>query len=113
MKREQNKMNQLKKWKGLSKDLYKPSIEPPSYYMQQIDEMSKISELQSTIASLSNSNVALVLMDTAKQIAYANVRPNHEVICEYLEIMIEDLKIGMSDSEIISKYDEIYEVYYK
>lgn len=109
-----NKLETVKtKIDELSKDLCELFKEIPSYYTQRLNELSKICELYNNVASLSNYCVAEVLMDTIKRIAYSSTNPNHEVICEYLEKAIADLMSGMDTIEMLGKYDEIYEVYYK
>lgn len=105
------------KFKEICKKYKKTISDNALYYhkeiIEEINKLTKICELQNKVASLSNSSVANALMYTLKQIAYASTKPNHEVICEYLERAIEDLMRGMDTAEMLCKYDEIYEVYYQ
>lgn len=93
----------------LYKELYDLIKEVPHYYTQRFNELSKVCELQNQVASLSNHRIADALMHTIKQIAYASAKPNHEVICEYLEKAIEDLKSGMDSIQVLYKYHKIHE----
>lgn len=97
----------------LSKDLWQLIGEVPSYYIQRLNEISKVCDLYNKVASLSNYQVADALMHTVKHIAYCSSKSNHEVICEYLNRAIKDLEGGMSASDMLDEYEEIYEVYYK
>lgn len=97
----------------LSRDLCQLIGEVPSYDTQRLNEISKICGLYNKVASLSNYQVADALMYTVKHIAYCSSKSNHEVICEYLNRAIKDLESGMTASEMLVEYEEIYEVYYK
>ena len=101
----------------LSRDLCQLIGEVPSYYTQsytqRLNEISKVCGLYNKVASLSNYQVADALMYTVKHIAYCSSKSNHEVICEYLNRAIKDLESGMSASDMLDEYEEIYEVYYK
>ena len=79
----------------------------PSYYIERLDEITKILALQNRVAALSNYRVADALMDTIKQIAYTESESNYEIICMYLEQAIEDLTSGMDATEMLWKYDSI------
>lgn len=79
----------------------------PHYYTQRLNEISKIYGLQNQVAALSDSNIAYVLMDTIKRIAYARTEPCYETICMYLECAIKDLASGMDATDVLRKYDMI------
>ena len=91
----------------LSKELWQLMKEVPPYYVQRLNEISKVCELQNQVAALSNSRIADALMDTIKHIAYAKTEPNYETICMYLEEAIKDLMSGMDAVDMLEKYDRI------
>lgn len=91
----------------LSKELWQLMKEVPPYYVQRLNEISKVCELQNQVAALSNSRIADALMDTIKHIAYAKAEPNYETCCIYLEEAIKDLMSGMDAVEMLWKYDNI------
>ena len=97
-----NLANMALKWTNLYKDC-----------AAALDNISTQSALWNKVASLSNCVVADALMDIIERIAFCSTKSNHEVICEYLNRAIKDLESGMSVSNMLDEYEEIYEVYYK
>lgn len=91
----------------LSKEYCKLVKDIPPCYVQQLNEISEIYELQNQVAALSNSSIADALTHTIRNIAYASRESNHETICKYLKQAIEDLASGMDAADVLWKYDKI------
>lgn len=91
----------------LSKELWQLMREVPACYVQELNKISKVCELQNQVVALSNSRIADALMDTIKHIAYAKTESNYETYCMYLEEAIKDLMSGMDAVEMLWKYDMI------
>lgn len=91
----------------LSKELWQLMKEVPPYYIERLNEISKVCELQNRIAALSNNRIADAIMDTIKQIAYSKTESNYETICIYSEEAIKDLANGMDEVDVLLKYEDI------
>lgn len=75
--------------------------------MNELDELTKLNELQNQVAALSTSSVSSLLVHTLKEIAYTQTESNTDFICEHLKYIIEDLLNGVDEMSIIMKYDSM------
>ena len=91
----------------LSKELWQLIKEVPTCYIERLNEISKVCELQNQVVALSNSHIANALMDTIKHIAYAKAESNYETYCMCLKEAIKELMSGTDAVEMLWRYDNI------